>query len=427
MAMLEDDEDAPEAAELDPRVREYFDRMMKEGDRYASPEYAQARGQDRLGDENQSIGRAQLAGISEGLSKLGTLNGKSPDVKPLTTTLGAIDQSARERSKGLLADEDDAQKRMGMNAKVYEYLQGRTDKQREAEAGRQFKGEQAGQMQQWKTEQADKMDQLRRDIQDKKSNTIIVNTGAKNDARAEAADAKTAAGDTKRLTEFGNKMNPSLGRQGELGKTQARINAGERVKALALNPDGTIHDLTKGEMTELASSVAALISNGGVASQHVIDSMTPQSMWGNLQAQLSYVTNEVRGSEMQDFTKRLVDTANREIATAKQAKNDAHMQIITSYPDVRSKNEIEWKRIVKTHGFDPEAFDEDFNYAAKAQPPASPPAATPPAAGGSGTAVAAPAALGGMRPIKTRLYSPARNKTKIVYVDGTEEVVDGKQ
>lgn len=121
-----------EEDDLDPRVRDYFNQMMQRNQRRDTPEYRSSIAQDRMGDEDASISRAQLGGVAEGLSKLGTIGGKSPDVKPLTTTLTNLDLAQKERNKGMLADEDDAQKRGGMNAKVYEYLQSRTDKRNEA-------------------------------------------------------------------------------------------------------------------------------------------------------------------------------------------------------------------------------------------------------------------------------------------------------
>lgn len=130
---LENDQD------LDPRVRDYLTKMMARGNHLASPEYGREMASLRQADMGQAISRAQLGGVAEGLSKLGTLGGKSPDVKPVTTTLDKLDKAAGQRNAYEAADADDEQKQLGMNSKVYEYLQGRTDKTREAEANRDLK------------------------------------------------------------------------------------------------------------------------------------------------------------------------------------------------------------------------------------------------------------------------------------------------
>ncbi len=397
--MNTDVNDDDETSDLDPRVRQYFDDMLARGTRAASPEYQSQLAGSRTADADASIGRAQLAGISEGLSKLGTLHGKSPDVKPLTTTLGGIDQAQRQRAAGMGADEDDAQKRLGMNAKVYEYLQSRSDKTSENELGRQARSDMAAQAQAAAAQRAQEHNETMSGIAAAKNNTILVNTGARNDAKSDANDAKLDKETRARVVEFGNKMNPSLGRSGELGKTQARINAADRVNSLAIDPGtgkvidkntGQPRDLTSGEMTELSSAVAAMVSNGGVASQHVIDSMTPHSVVGDVNAKLAYLFNQPRGSGMQEFVRRLAETAKRERDTSTATKQQAQQEIVATYGDLRDAAPDQWKRILKKHKFDPDKFDDDFEYA-DTRPPA-PTLAPRPSSTPDGTAMAAPAA-----------------------------------
>lgn len=190
--------------------------------------------------------------------------------------------------------------------------------------------------------------------------------------------------DDKLARELADKINPSRGRSGELGKIQARLNSADRVLGLALDENGQPKALTKGEMTELASSVASMISNGGVASQHVIDTMTPQSMAGDFSQQWSYLTNEVKPADMTAFVGRLAHTAERERDISSQQKLQAQAQTVSSYHDLREREPELWARIVKSSGLNPEDFDENSLYTPKQKETA------PKKLGGDGQAVAGP-------------------------------------
>lgn len=181
-------------------------------------------------------------------------------------------------------------------------------------------------------------------------------------ADADKVDAKDLSAQRKRATDLADKINPSRGRAGELGRSQSRLNAADRVLALALDKDGNPRNLNKGEMTELAASVAAMVTSGSVASQHTIDAMTPQSLWGNIQAQEAFLTNNVSEADMQPFVARLADTAKREKEATTQHKVAAQVQTVAAYGDLRDDNPKLFGQVVRAAGLNPDDFDADMNY-----------------------------------------------------------------
>ncbi len=169
--------------------------------------------------------------------------------------------------------------------------------------------------------------------------------------------------DAKIAGQLADKLNPNRRASGELGKLQGKINGAERGLGLALDKEtGLPRRLTKGEFTELASQVGNVITNGGVVSQHVIDSMTPSSLSGDIAQQISYLSNNVDPAEMDSFVERLVGTLKREKEIAEKQKFEAQAQVLPEFNVWRNSSperQKTWSGILRGARLDPNMFDED--------------------------------------------------------------------
>lgn len=366
-----DDENVDEngdetGSDLDPRVRKYFEAMVAQGGRRASPEFQGQLTGSRMADADASIGRAQLGGMAEGLAKLGTLSGKSPDVKPLTTTLSGIDTAQRQRSAGMMADEDDAQKRQGMNAKVYEYLQSRTDKTRENEAARQARTDQAKATLQASNERHQSDQDLKREL----AGQSMALRRDMADARADKPE-KEPSGDQFKAAGFARRLEAAEEDFEDLTKAGFnRATPGQAIAGLPIFPEGMKSENTKRQDQAERNFVNAVLRRESGAA------ISPA---------------EFQSAELQYFP-RIGDTPTN-LEQKRRNREQKKVELIAEGGRAYDKVPLAARRNV-------------------------------PAVGGSGTAIAAP---GGGKAIKTRLFSPSRNKTKVVYTDGTEEVLDGQQ
>lgn len=161
----------------------------------------------------------------------------------------------------------------------------------------------------------------------------------------------------KMQSDFQKDLDPNINRAGEVGKNQARVNAANRVLALAVGPDGNAANLSSNQMPELAQSVASLISNAGSGAQAQIEHLLPHSIVGDVNKMAQWLTNEPRGAGQQAFVQQMIDTAKREQGTAAQAVRQAqgqrlsgHLQYLQMFPDAA-------KAQLQSYGFDPAEVD----------------------------------------------------------------------
>jgi hypothetical protein len=139
---------------------------------------------------------------------------------------------------------------------------------------------------------------------------------------------------------------------------QKRLNASERIKAIAMNPDGSPRDLSPGMMTELAGASAGLIT-GGSPAEHTIAAMTPSSVgsdWAKIQQWLS---NEPAGTGQKKFVQALLDQANREEDVIKPQVRHAQLQAVPNYAHLSKANKARYESILRGVGLDPSTIDEN--------------------------------------------------------------------
>ena len=152
---------------------------------------------------------------------------------------------------------------------------------------------------------------------------------------------------------------------GEMVKLQGRVHAAERVFGLGLDEKGLPKNLTRNEMTEMAQSVATLISTGGVATEHLVNEMTPHSAGLDLSQRVQYLLGRPEEANTKEFIKRLGFTAKREreIAIGQLLEGmkkalPGHAETMRAFPNetaqiVRSRigsYEKELSNVPKEHG-----------------------------------------------------------------------------
>ena len=181
----------------------------------------------------------------------------------------------------------------------------------------------------------------------------------------------------KRLKELGADFNPSGGRAGEFGKNQARVNAANRVLALAMDENGQPRDLAPNQMPELAQSVASLISGGGTGAQAQIEHLLPHTVRGDVQKWIQWLQGDPRGADQRAFVQQMVETAKREAAVAQQGIDQVRSQLVNKHQLVLRGNPNEARQVLNGFGWD---LDANGMPVMKGAPQASAPA---PAAGGA--------------------------------------------
>jgi hypothetical protein len=169
-------------------------------------------------------------------------------------------------------------------------------------------------------------------------------------AKADAAKAKQDSALDKSFIDLDEKLDPNRARSGELIKNQSRINAAKRVLALTTDEKGNIRNLLPSEMTELASSIAQMINSGGVASEHVVHEMTPETAGRNWAEKLQYWAGSPQGANQQEFVRRFAHTAERESATAAKAIHDAQVPVAKARGSLYEKDPERFRQTIEMRG-----------------------------------------------------------------------------
>jgi hypothetical protein len=173
--------------------------------------------------------------------------------------------------------------------------------------------------------------------------------------QAKLGEARNAQTD-KMAKAMRDSLDPNLGRAGNMGKNQARVDAADRVDALFKQfPD---YNIPKGQTTELTSAIAGLINGGSAQSQHQIDAMTPSSMKGDVNAIAAWLTNEPRGQGQQEYMKLMHETAVREREIAQNQVKSAQIQRLSSHKRLREIDPATYNDILSSYGIDPKEIDE---------------------------------------------------------------------
>lgn len=163
---------------------------------------------------------------------------------------------------------------------------------------------------------------------------------------------KGAGGGKDPLSELQNDLDPSNPKSG-MAKQVARSQAADRVLTLL---DQANNDPNVLQSPEAAASVASLVmgGQGGRIPIEQINHLTPSSLKGDVQKQLSYILNQPRSLGQQEFFKSLRDTAVREKATVESQIKDTQKSRLGRHERTRQLFPDSYRSILQNYGLDPD-------------------------------------------------------------------------
>lgn len=155
----------------------------------------------------------------------------------------------------------------------------------------------------------------------------------------------------KLIQSFKDDLDPNKARAGNLAKSQAMVNAADRVNALFTQfPD---YNIPANQSAELSGAIAGLINGGSAQSQHQIDTMTPSSMRGDANKIASWITNQPLGQEQQDFMRMMHQTAMRERITAENQVKTAQVQRLPAHDRLKQIDSDTYNNLLQSFDIDP--------------------------------------------------------------------------
>lgn len=154
---------------------------------------------------------------------------------------------------------------------------------------------------------------------------------------------------------------PMVGRSGEVGKAQGKVNAAERAQALLDQAKTQPGGLDSRQIEELAQSTSAILGSGTSASARV-EALVPHTLFGRAQTLNEYLSNNPKGQGMQAFTNRLADTISREKAVAQDQVNKYLVEGTPGLPDLMKVAPDQANAKLMRAGIDPSSVDEHGRY-----------------------------------------------------------------
>lgn len=146
---------------------------------------------------------------------------------------------------------------------------------------------------------------------------------------------------------------------------QKRLNASDRIKAIAMNPDGSPKDLNPGTAVEMAMMMGQL-AGGNSPTQHTIESMVPSGIGMDVAKMGQWLTNEPKGAGQQAFVQLAINQAKREEETIRPQMLAAQLQNLPRYAPMRKHSPQVLDSMLKAAGIDPSSLDENLLPLAKA-------------------------------------------------------------
>lgn len=160
---------------------------------------------------------------------------------------------------------------------------------------------------------------------------------------------------------FIHDINPSTGRAGEMGQNQKRVNAAMRLEQLFQDPAGGVRNLDQREMAELATGLQNLLSPGGHSAGEV-EHLIPQTIAGNGQKLLEWLTNDPTGTNQKAFVEKMSHTVGREKAAALKALQTSQYAVVPGYAPLFKADRARAEGILRGQHLDPSLLDENFVY-----------------------------------------------------------------
>lgn len=149
----------------------------------------------------------------------------------------------------------------------------------------------------------------------------------------------------------------STNRSGLAKDAQERLNASERLKALVVNPDGSLKNLNPSTMAEVAATSAGIIT-GGSPAMHTIETMTPKTVGSDWAKIKEWLSGNPQGADQLGFVQLMLNQANREEHIIGGQLRRAQLQGVPNYAHLGKKDKARYESILKGAGIDPASIDE---------------------------------------------------------------------
>lgn len=158
----------------------------------------------------------------------------------------------------------------------------------------------------------------------------------------------------KRLTALGDSLDPSKQRAGAFGVSKQAFDRAERLESLGKAfPDG---NLRRQEIEEIAIGLNAMLSGSNTGAQEQVKSLMPDTIRGNVQKTIEWLTNNPTGAQQQAIVNRMMSSVAREKATAADQIKRTQFQRIGRYADLEKSNPDGFANTLQSQGIDPEEY-----------------------------------------------------------------------
>lgn len=156
---------------------------------------------------------------------------------------------------------------------------------------------------------------------------------------------------TKRFTQLGDALDPSKARAGAFGTSKQVFDRAERLQTLA----GAYKDnnLDSRQVEELAIGLNSMLSGSNVGAASQVEKLVPKSIMGDKQKLMEWLSNDPKGTNQQEFVKRMLGSIDREKSTAADQIKRTQFERIGRYGDLEKADADEFHNVLQSAGVDP--------------------------------------------------------------------------
>lgn len=160
----------------------------------------------------------------------------------------------------------------------------------------------------------------------------------------------------KRLTAFGDALDPSKQRSGAFGVSKQVFDRAERLQSLASAYSS--NNLDSRQMEELAIGLNAMLSGSNTGAQSQVTALVPKTAMGNIQKFKEWLVNDPQGTDQQAFVQRMLGSIDREKQTAADQIKRTQFQRTARYADLEKSSPDEFYNTLQSNGLDPEEYKQ---------------------------------------------------------------------
>jgi hypothetical protein len=147
-------------------------------------------------------------------------------------------------------------------------------------------------------------------------------------------------------------LDPNKARAGNLAKSQAVVNASERLNQIFKQfPD---YNIPKAQQTEAVSAFGAILNGGSAPLQSQLEELVPKSAKGDVTSVGAWLFNDPMGQNQQKFMSLLHDSVERERDLASEQVKTAQVQRLPAHDLFRQRNPELYSSILSGYGIKPE-------------------------------------------------------------------------